>query len=65
MGNGIGTALANRVAIALGSVADEVTVAPPTDDTGIEIALPDGVTVRVGRSVDGESLRRVLTALGR
>ena len=31
----------------------------------IEIALPDGVTVRVGRGVDGEALRRVLTALGR
>ena len=44
---------------------DEVTVTPPTDDTRIEIALPDGVTVRVGRGVDGEALRRVLTALGR
>jgi hypothetical protein len=29
----------------------------------IEIALPDGVRVRVGRGVDG--LRRVLAALGR
>jgi hypothetical protein len=27
--------------------------------------LPDGVTVRVGRGVDGEALHRVLTALGR
>jgi acetyl-CoA acetyltransferase len=44
---------------------DEVAVTPPTDDTRIEIALPDGVTVRVGRGVDGEALRRVLTALGR
>ena len=44
---------------------DEVTVTPPTDDTRIEIALPDGVTVRVGRGVDGEALHRVLTALGR
>ena len=32
---------------------------------GIEIALPDGVRVRVGRGVDGEALRRVLAALGR
>ena len=49
-----------------GSVA--LTKSPslrPTDETRIEIALPDGVTVRVGRGVDGEALRRVLTALGR
>ena len=39
--------------------------AAPVDDTRIEIALPDGVTVRVGRGVDGAALRRVLTALGR
>ena len=32
---------------------------------GIEIALPDGVLVRVGAGVDGGALRRVLTALGR
>ena len=44
---------------------DEVNVTPPTDDTRIEIALPDGVTVRVGRGVDGAALRRVLTVLGR
>jgi hypothetical protein len=44
---------------------DEIAVTLPTDDTRIEIALPDGVTVRVGRGVDGEALRRVLTALGR
>jgi hypothetical protein len=48
---------------------DEVAVTPPTDDMRIEIALPDGlpdgVTVRVGQGVDGEALRRVLTALGR
>ena len=44
---------------------DEGAVTPPTDDMRIEIALPDGVTVRVGRSVDGEALHRVLTALGR
>jgi len=44
---------------------DEVAVTPTTDDTRIEIALPDGVTVRVGRGVDGEALHRVLTALGR
>ncbi len=31
----------------------------------IEIALPDGVRVRVGRGVDGAALRRVLGALGR
>ena len=43
---------------------DEAT-SSPTDDTRIEIALPDGVTVRVGRGVDGEALHRVLTALGR
>ena len=35
------------------------------DDARIEIALPDGVRVRVGRGVDGEALRRVLAALGR
>ena len=44
---------------------DEVAVTPTTADTRIEIALPDGVRVRVGRGVDGEALHRVLTALGR
>ena len=34
-------------------------------ETRIEIALPDGVRVRVGRGVDGAALRRVLAALGR
>ena len=37
----------------------------PWDEARIEIALPDGVRVRVGRGVDGEALRRVLAALGR
>jgi transposase len=31
----------------------------------IEIVLPDGVTVRVGATVDETALRRVLAALGR
>jgi transposase len=31
----------------------------------IEIVLPDGVTVRVGATVDEAALRRVLAALGR
>ena len=35
------------------------------DEARIEIALPDGVRVRVGRGVDGAALRRVLAALGR
>ena len=35
------------------------------EEARIEIALPDGVRVRVGRGVDGEALRRVLAALGR
>jgi hypothetical protein len=42
---------------------DEAEAAPVGDEARIEIALPDGVTVRVGRGVDG--LRRVLAALGR
>ena len=32
---------------------------------GIEIVLPDGVTVRLGPAVDEAALRRVLAALGR
>ena len=44
---------------------DAAGAAPVGDETRIEIALPDGVMVRVGRGVDGEALRRVLTALGR
>jgi hypothetical protein len=43
----------------------EAGAAPVGDEARIEIALPDGVTVRVGRGVDGEALRRVLAALGR
>ena len=50
----------------------EVAEVPDRDAGGaaavearIEIALPDGVRVRVGRDVDGEALRRVLAALGR
>jgi hypothetical protein len=38
---------------------------PVGEEARIEIALPDGVRVRVGRGVDGEALRRVLAALGR
>ena len=34
-------------------------------DQRIEIALPDGVAVRVGRRVDAEALHRVLMVLGR
>jgi transposase len=34
-------------------------------DTTIEIALPDGTTVRVGRDVGAAALRRVLGALRR
>jgi hypothetical protein len=48
----------------------EIAEVPDLDEGGaapvearIEIALPDGVRVRVGRGVDG--LRRVLAALGR
>ncbi len=44
---------------------DEAEAAPVGDEARIEIALPDGVRVRVGRGVDGEALRRVLAALGR
>ena len=39
--------------------------APVGEEARIEIALPDGVRVRVGRDVDGAALRRVLGALGR
>ena len=42
---------------------DEAGAAPV--EARIEIALPDGVRVRVGRDVDGAALRRVLAALGR
>ena len=44
---------------------DEGGAVSEGDDARIEIALPDGVTVRVGRGVDGAALRRVLAALGR
>ena len=44
---------------------DAAEAAPVGDEARIEIALPDGVTVRVGRGVDGAALRRVLAALGR
>ena len=44
---------------------DEGGAVPEGDDARIEIALPDGVRVRVGRGVDGAALRRVLAALGR
>src|SRR3954447_8706960 len=44
---------------------DEDGAAPVREEARIEIALPDGVRVRVGRGVDGEALRRVLAALGR
>ena len=44
---------------------DEAGAAPVGDETRIEIALPDGVRVRVGRDVDGAALCRVLAALGR
>ena len=44
---------------------DEGGAASEGDDARIEIALPDGVRVRVGRGVDGAALRRVLAALGR
>ena len=50
----------------------EIAEVPDRDEAGaapvearIEIALPDGVRVRVGRDVDGAALRRVLAALGR
>ena len=38
--------------------------ADPADDR-IEIAVPGGVAVRVGRGFDAEALHRVLTVLGR
>src|SRR3954453_22636373 len=44
---------------------DEGGAAPGGGEARIEIALPDGVRVRVGRDVDGAALRRVLAALGR
>ena len=34
-------------------------------DQRIEIALPGGLAVRVGRGFDAEALHRVLTVLGR
>jgi len=51
-----------------GAAAAGPSVGPPDSDVPverIEIALPDGVVVRVGAGVDGGALRRVLTALGR
>jgi hypothetical protein len=42
----------------------ETAVADPVDQR-IEIALPGGVAVRVGRGFDAEALHRVLTVLGR
>lgn len=40
-------------------------VAPAAGGAQIEIALPDGIAVRVGADVQTEALRRVLRALGR
>ena len=43
----------------------EVPTIDRAADERIEIALPDGVAVRVGTGFDGEALRRVLEVLGR
>nr|WP_162801406.1 hypothetical protein [Azospirillum brasilense] len=40
-------------------------VPPEPEDDRIEITLPDGLAVRVGRDFDAAALRRVLTVLGR
>ncbi|HET8996249.1 MAG TPA: transposase [Acetobacteraceae bacterium] len=61
------------VRIVPGQTAPAVAAAPAVasrqqaagGDTTIEIALPDGTTVRVGRDVGAVALRRVLGALRR
>ena len=50
-------------AITAAAVSDVGTTAVP--DARIEIALPDGVAVRVGSGFDAAALQRVLWGLGR
>ena len=59
--------IANAVATSAGEPSEPVTGVPDPAAAAerIEIALPDGVVVRVGAGVDVAALRRVLTALGR
>lgn len=56
-----------KVAAAEPPVPQTASSAAMPDDApaSIEIVLPDGVTVRVGPTVDEAALRRVLAALGR
>ena len=51
-----------EVAVAAPELGDVATVMV---DERIEIALPDGLRVRVGTGFDAAALRRVLVALGR
>ena len=53
------------IGAAASTTAKPTRARDPAVDTGavIEIALPDGATVRVGRDVSAASLRRVLGAL--
>ncbi|MFC3228112.1 transposase [Marinibaculum pumilum] len=44
---------------------DTARPAACTSPSGMEIALPDGVRIRVDRTVDADALSRVLWALGR
>ncbi|HYI04637.1 MAG TPA: hypothetical protein VD858_07090 [Reyranella sp.] len=53
------------VEVAGTSVVTELPTIDRAADERIEIALPDGVAVRVGTSFDAEALRRVLEVLGR
>jgi hypothetical protein len=48
-----------------GDVPDPDEAGTARVEARIEIALPDGVRVWVGRGVDGAALRQVLAALGR
>ena len=55
---------AHFLPVEIAEVPDRDAAGAAAVEARIEIALPDGVRVRVGRGVDGEALRRVLGALG-
>ncbi len=47
------------------SLTSPAPVAPPTEDTRVEITLPDGTCVRVGTDVGLVNLRRIMAAVRR
>jgi hypothetical protein len=56
---------AHFLPVGLADAPETVTAAAAGEDERIEIALPDGVLVRVGPGFDAAALERVLAVLGR